>query len=39
MYYPREIGLNVDLDISINYMQEWKGIIEKAKEVSSTKAF
>jgi hypothetical protein len=39
MCYSRAIGLRVDLDISSNYMQDWKGIREKAKEVNFTKAF
>jgi hypothetical protein len=31
------MALNVGLDVSLGYMQEWKGIREKAREENGTK--
>jgi hypothetical protein len=37
--YSWEMALNVGLDASLDNMQDWKGIREKAGEVNSTKAY
>jgi hypothetical protein len=36
-YYSWEIVLNVILDALFDNMQDWKGILEKAGEVNTTK--
>jgi hypothetical protein len=36
--YSWEIALNIGPDASFNNMQDWKGIPEKAREVTSMKA-
>jgi hypothetical protein len=37
--YSWEMALNVDLDVSFNSVQDWKGILEKRGEVNSMKAY
>jgi hypothetical protein len=40
VYYSWEIALNVDLDVSFDNMQEWKGIRGQNKgEVNSKKVY
>jgi hypothetical protein len=39
VYYSWEMALNIDLDVSFDNMQDWKGIGQKAGEVNNTEGY